>query len=69
MDQMTVILFALVIAIGLLIVGGVFAEPIAAFIHRLFSSFSYEGDTFMVWGGLIITAFILGLLVMFILLH
>jgi hypothetical protein len=69
MDPITGVLLALVIAIGLLIIGGVFAEPIAAFIHRRFSSFSYEGDTFMVWGGLMLTAFVLGLLVMYLLLH
>jgi hypothetical protein len=69
MDQMTVILLALVIAIGLLIVGGVFAEPIAAFVHRRFSNFSYEGDSFMVWGGLLLTVFVLGLLVMYVLLR
>ncbi|GIK42926.1 MAG: hypothetical protein BroJett011_67590 [Chloroflexota bacterium] len=66
---MTVILLALVIAIGLLIIGGVFSEPIAAFIYRRFSNFSYEGDTVMMWGGLMLAAFVLGLLVMYLLLH
>jgi hypothetical protein len=69
MDPILVVLLALVIAIGLLVLGGVFAEPIAAFIHRRFSSFSYEGDTFMVWGGLMLTAFVLGLLIMYLLLR
>ncbi len=69
MDPITVVLSVFVVAIGLLIVGGVFAEPIAAFIHRRFSSFSYEGDTFMMWGGLLLAAFVLGLLVMYVLLR
>lgn len=69
MDQMSMILLTLVIAIGLLIIGGIYAEFIAAFIHRRFSNFSFKGDTFMVWGGLILTAFVLGLLVMYLLLR
>jgi hypothetical protein len=69
MDPITAVLLALVIAIGLLIVGGVFSEPIVAFIHRYFSSFSYQGDSFMVWGGLMLSAFVLGLLVMYLLLR
>ena len=69
MDPIAVVLPALIIVIGLLILGGVCAEPIAAFIHRRFSNFSYEGDIFMVWGGLILSAFVMGLLVMYLLLH
>lgn len=69
MIPITMVLLVLVIAIGLLIVGGVFAEPITTFIHRRFLGFSYEGDVFIVWGGLMLTAFVLGLLVMYLLLH
>lgn len=67
MNPIAGVLLVFVISIGLLIGGGVFAEPIAAFIHRRFSRFSYEGDAFMMWGGLILTGFILGLLVMYLL--
>lgn len=69
MDPITGVLLVFVIAIGLLIGGGVLAEPIAAFIHRRFSNFSYEGDAFMIWGGLLLAAFVLGLLVMYVLLR
>lgn len=69
MDQITVVLVTLVAMISLLIVGGVFAEAITTFIHRRFPHFYYEGDTFLLWGGLIITAFVFGLLVMYLLLR
>jgi hypothetical protein len=69
MTPIAVVFVALVTAIGLLIVGGVCAEPIAAFFQRCFSSFSYEGDPFIMWGDLLLTAFVLRLLVMYVLLR
>lgn len=66
---MTVGLLTVVIIIGLLILGGVFVEPITGLIRQRFLGFAYEGDIFLIWGGLIISAFVLGLLVMYLLLH
>lgn len=66
---MTVVLLTVVIIIGLLILGGVFVEPITALIRQRFPGFAYEGDTFLIWGGLVISAFVLGLLVMYLLLR
>jgi hypothetical protein len=48
---------------------GLFSNPIMAFIHRRLPNFSGEDDTFLLWSGLIVAAFILGLLVMYVLLR
>ena len=69
MDSMSVLLLVLTILIGLLIMAGLFSNPIMAFFHRRLPNFSGEGDTFLLWSGLMVAAFILGLLVMYVLLH
>lgn len=65
---MLALFLVLIVMIGILILGGVFAEPMAALLHRRFSGVSYEGEKFMVWGALIITAFALGLVIMYLIL-
>ncbi|HXV41592.1 MAG TPA: hypothetical protein VEC96_00895 [Anaerolineae bacterium] len=69
MQQIPVLLLMLIIMISLLIVGGLFSNPIMAFIHRRLPNFAGEDDTFLLWSGLIVAAFILGLLVMYVLLR
>jgi hypothetical protein len=69
MHPILVLLLVLIIMISLLIVGGLFSTPIMAFIHRYLPNFSTEDDTFLLWGGLMVAAFILGLLVMYLLLR
>jgi hypothetical protein len=66
---MPFLLLFLVILISLLIVGGVFANPIAAFVQERLTNRAYEGEYFMLWGGLLLTAFITGLLVMYLFLR
>jgi hypothetical protein len=66
---MPILLLVLIIIIGLLIMAGLFSNSIMAFIHRRLPHFSGEDDTFLLWSGLIVTAFILGLLVMYVLLR
>jgi hypothetical protein len=68
-DAMPVLLLVLITMISLLIMVGLFSNPIMAFIHRRRPNFSVEDDTFLLWGGLIVAAFILGLLVMYVLLR
>jgi hypothetical protein len=63
------VLLAVVAMIGILILGGVLAEPIAAVVHRYFPNISYEGERWLLWGGFAVAAFVLGLLVMYLLLH
>lgn len=69
MHQIPILLLVLVIIISLLIMAGLFSNPIMAFIHRRLPNFSGEDDTFLLWGGLMVAAFILGLLVMYVLLR
>jgi hypothetical protein len=66
---MPVLLLVLTILIGLLIMAGLFSNPLMTFIHRRLPNFSSEDDTFLLWSGLIVAAFFLGLLVMYVLLR
>jgi hypothetical protein len=68
-DPMPILLLVLIIMIGLLMMGGLFSNPIITFIHQRLPHLSAEGDTFLLWSGLVVAAFILGLLVMYVLLH
>lgn len=65
MHQIPILLLVLIIMIGLLIMGGLFSNPIITFIQRRWPKFSAEDDTFLLGGGLMMAAFILGLLVMY----
>lgn len=69
MHPIPILLLVLIIMMGLLIVGGLFSTPLMAFIHRRLPNFSAEGDTFLLGGGLMMAAFILGLVVMYLLLR
>jgi hypothetical protein len=62
---MTVLLIVLVVLVSLLIVGGVFADPIAAFVQHRLPNRGYEGGQLLLWGGMLLTAFVIGLLVMY----
>jgi hypothetical protein len=63
-----VVLFSIIlVAVLVLVLGGVFAEPIVALIRRRVPNFSYEGGVFLLWGLLIATAFAFGLVVMYVL--
>jgi uncharacterized membrane protein len=67
-DQIHALLIGLVVVIGILVIGGVFSEPISRFIRRRVPDFSYEGEVFLLWGALVIAAFSIGLIVMYLLL-
>ena len=49
-------------------VGGLCARPITRFIRQYWSMFAYEGEHFLLWGGLLLSAFGVGLLVMYLVL-
>ena len=62
---MVTVLLAIFITINVLIVGGVFSQPIVKVIRRRLPGFSYEGDLFLLAGLLALAAFTLGLVVMY----
>jgi hypothetical protein len=66
---MPVVLLILSLIIGSLILGGIFVKPITAFIQRRYPNFSYDGDTLLLWGGMVIAAFAFGLVAMYLLLR
>lgn len=65
---MAFLLLLLFILIGVWIVGGLCAQPITRFVRRYWSMFAYEGEHFLLWGGLLLSAFGVGLLVMYLVL-
>ncbi len=67
MNQFPTVFLALIAAIVILILGGVFSEPIADWLHRRFN-WSYEGEQLLLWGLIVLSAFTFGLMVMYMLL-
>jgi hypothetical protein len=68
-DRIAALLLAILVIVMVLILGGVFAEPITLAVRRRFPGFSYEGDTVLLVGLLILAAFTVGLVVMYLLLR
>lgn len=64
---MPVILLSLSLINGLLIVGCIFVKPIATFMQWRYPNFAYDGETLLLWGGLVMAAF--GLVVMYLVLR
>lgn len=64
---MLILLLTLLILIGLCLIGGLFVQPITHFVQHYWSHFTYEGDQFLLWSGLLLSAFGVGLLVMYLL--
>ena len=69
LDRMPVVLLILSLIIGLLIGGCIFAEPITAFVQRRYPHFFYDGETLLLWGGMVLAAFAFGLVVMYLVLQ
>lgn len=68
MDRLAIVILTILAMTVLLILGGIFAEPIAAQARRRIPDFSYEGEGFLLWGLVLLAAFALGLVVMYLLL-
>ena len=66
---MTLLLLTIVSLIGLLIVSSVFADHLAAFAQQYLPNHGDEGEQLILWGGMLLAAFVTGLLVMYLLLH
>jgi uncharacterized BrkB/YihY/UPF0761 family membrane protein len=66
---MIVLLLALVVLIGLLIFGGLFANAIHSFAQQRLPNHGQEGESLLIWGGMLLTAFLMGLLVMYLFLR
>ena len=66
---MTLFLLSLAILVGLWIIGGIFAHRITSWLGRYWPAFAYEGEGLLLWGGLLLSGFGIGLLVMYLLLE
>ncbi|MBI5029367.1 MAG: hypothetical protein HZB51_02480 [Chloroflexi bacterium] len=67
MQPIAFLLIALVTVIILLIVFSVCSESILAFIHRRMPNFTYEGESLLLWGSVIIATFVFGLIAIYLL--
>lgn len=63
------LLLTLLILISLWIVGGLFAQPISLLLQHYWPTFAYEGEQLLLWGGVLLSAFAIGLLVMYLVLR
>ncbi len=68
MDRINALLGAIVLGIIVLSLGGLLAEQITALVRRYVPRFWYDGQTFLLWGLVVWTAFALGLMVMYLVL-
>jgi hypothetical protein len=66
---MVLLLATLVILISLLIVGSLFAHRITTFAQQYLPNHGDEGEQLVLWSGLLLAAFVTGLLVMYLLLY
>jgi hypothetical protein len=69
MDRFSSLLLMVIVAIGVLICGGLLSERITAVVHRRAPRFRYDGEIFLLWGLLVVAAFALGLMVMYLLIR
>jgi len=66
---MNFLLLTLLFLISLLIVGSLFTKQITAFVQRYRPNHGDEGEQLVLWGGLLLAAFVTGLLVMYVILQ
>ncbi len=68
MDRVVILFFAMLSMIAMVTLGGVYAQQIVAIFRRRVPGFTYEGELFLMWGLVLVAAFALGLVVMYLLL-
>jgi uncharacterized BrkB/YihY/UPF0761 family membrane protein len=62
---MIAVFLAILVTLGCLIAGGLLADRIEAFMRRRVSNCTVEGNSLLLWGLLILAAFVFGLIVMY----
>ena len=65
---MTLLLLTIVSLIGLLIVSSVFADHLTAFAQQNLPNHGDEGEQLILWGGMLLPAFVIALLATYLLL-
>jgi hypothetical protein len=65
MDRTSFLLTIVILGIGGLILGGLLADSITALVRRYVPRFSFDGEIYLFWGILVLTAFTLGLMAMY----
>ncbi len=69
MEPIAIVLLAMLLVIALFSLGGIYSERITAVIRRRSPDFAFEGDLLMMWGLVLVAAFALGLVVMYLILR
>ncbi len=69
MDRFSSLLVVVIVAIGVLICGGLLSERITTVVRRRAPRFWLEGEILLFWGLVVVAAFALGLMVMYLLIR
>jgi hypothetical protein len=64
-SNLPVLFYTLVLLICALLVGSVFSQPLKALVRRRIPGFSFADDSILLLGSLFLTAFVFGLIVMY----
>ncbi|CAN5691189.1 hypothetical protein BH10CHL1_BH10CHL1_28360 [soil metagenome] len=65
---MGLLLLTLLILISIWLIGGLCDRPLTLFVQQYWPKFSYEGEQFLLWGGLLLSGFGIGLLLLYLVL-
>lgn len=69
MEPIAILLLAMLLVIALFTLGGIYSEQISTVLRRRSPDFWFEGDLLMIWGLVLVAAFALGLVVMYLILR
>ncbi len=69
MEPIAIVLLGLLFIVALFSLGGIYSEQIIAVVRRRSPDFWLEGDVLMIWGFVLVAAFALGLVVMYLILR
>jgi hypothetical protein len=69
MDRVWVLFAVVGLAIPVLILGGLYSDALNSFLARRIPQLEFEGDRLLLWGMLVLVAFVLGMIVMYMTLY
>ena len=67
MGVLTTLFLVVLVAILVILMGGVYSERVSEVVRRRVPDFTYAGDTFLLWGLLGLTVFVCGTVLLYML--
>lgn len=65
MTPLVAVLVIITVALGALVLGGVFADPITSAVRRRIPNFAYDGESFLIWGLLSLAVLACGTMILY----